>query len=63
MVLKYSLELVHQVLINNNYNRAAIGRSSDGSTQVESGNGSGNTGVYLTKVNLVMLLMKVLVLN
>ena len=36
---------------NNNYNRAAIGRSSDGSTQVESGNGSGNTGVYLTKVN------------
>jgi hypothetical protein len=36
---------------NNHYNRAAIGRSSDGGTQVNSGNGSGNTGIYLLKVN------------
>jgi len=37
---------------NNNYNRAGIGRTSDGNTQVNSGNGNNNVAVHITKVNL-----------
>jgi hypothetical protein len=37
---------------SNNYGRASIGRDSAGSTQVASGNGSGNLGVNITIPNL-----------
>ena len=56
MVTSDSIQLYARVgggsFENNNYNRAGIGRTSDGNTQVNSGNGNNNVGVHITKVNL-----------